>query len=232
MPPPVSFQFPVYNYPNYINYQGRIGCNLPIAENDFMVLALEVVHQNSDITRMNVISQLAQNNCFAVSHLMKLASLLQMENNRLTILKNCFWQTYDLDNFSAATQLFTHLPYKNDFLAYIQSQFAPVNNLPPSPPPCMVTLDDMNQIAQVIKKESFENTKISLAKQIISSKKCFTCVQLKDIIKLFGFENSKLEIAKFAYNYAVDKQNYYIINDVFSFSTSKKELNNYISSRQ
>jgi len=78
-----------------------------------------------------------------------------------------------------------------------------------------------------ISSKSFESSKITVAKQVISNN-CLTVSQVKEIVKLFDFESSKLEIAKFAYGYTYDKGNYYLLNDVFDFESSIDELNSYI----
>jgi len=75
---------------------------------------------------------------------------------------------------------------------------------------------------------SFEETKLSTAKAILSSN-CFSTDQVMDICKQFGFEESKLDFAKFAYPKTTDKGNYFKVGNVFSFDASKTELNNYIS---
>jgi len=49
------------------------------------------------------------------------------------------------------------------------------------------------------------------------------------ICNLFSFEESKLTFAKHAYSRTTDKKNYFKVNDVFSFDSSKEELNNFIS---
>ena len=103
---------------------------------------------------------------------------------------------------------------------------------PPTPPAphksgCMNN-NDFNRAYNTIKKESFENSKLEAAKQITASN--WLCVsQIVQICKLLSFENSKLEYAKYAYRYCADKNNYYQVNDVFSFSASKTELWDYIN---
>lgn len=87
------------------------------------------------------------------------------------------------------------------------------------------------QFKQTLRNESFENTRVTLAKQTISTN-FFTALQVKDIVNLFSFESSKLDIAKYAYDFTVDKGSYFVINDAFSFSSSKDELNNYIRTKR
>ena len=84
-----------------------------------------------------------------------------------------------------------------------------------------------DQFKQSIGNERFDNTKLSIAKQVISTN-YFMSAQVKEIVQLFTFESSKLEIAKYAYKYTLDKGSYFLVNDAFTFSNSKDELMQYI----
>ena len=95
--------------------------------------------------------------------------------------------------------------------------------------PCMPQAD-FSRAMSTIQKETFENTKLTVAKQITSSN-MLCASQIAQICNLFSYEHSKLEYAKYAYPYCSDKNNYYLINDVFTYSSSKEELNKFISRR-
>lgn len=106
------------------------------------------------------------------------------------------------------------------------------NNTPPPPSQgCMYAMgaSDFEGAKASIRKQSFEDTKLSTAKNIASSN-CLTAQQVKDICQLFSFEESKLDFAKFCYVRCTERNKYYLVNDVFSFSSSTDELNSYISS--
>ncbi len=45
----------------------------------------------------------------------------------------------------------------------------------------------------------------------------------------FTYEDNKLEFAKLAYKNCTDKDDYYRVNESFTYSSSKSELNEYIS---
>ncbi|MBR4583607.1 MAG: DUF4476 domain-containing protein [Bacteroidales bacterium] len=81
---------------------------------------------------------------------------------------------------------------------------------------------------RTIEKASFEETKLTIAKQIVASE-LMTARQLAEIARLFSFESTKLEFLKFAYQYCYDQNKYYIVNNVFNFSSSIYELNEYIN---
>jgi hypothetical protein len=89
---------------------------------------------------------------------------------------------------------------------------------------------DFDKAKESIRAKSFEDSKMTLAKQI-TSKNCLSASQVKDIMQLFDFEASKLEYAKYAYDYCWEKNNYYQVNDAFDFESSISELDAYISTR-
>jgi len=86
---------------------------------------------------------------------------------------------------------------------------------------------DYSNAQNSIKKASFEEDKLKIAKQVAKSN-CFTTEQVKGILKLLTFEESKLDFAKFAYSRTYDIGNYFSVNDVFTFSASKDELNEFL----
>lgn len=79
-----------------------------------------------------------------------------------------------------------------------------------------------------LQNNKFEDNKLSLAKQIIADN-CMTTTQIETICRLFSFDDSRLEFAKYAYAYCTDPQNYFKLNNVFSFESSKSALNDYVS---
>jgi hypothetical protein len=86
---------------------------------------------------------------------------------------------------------------------------------------------DFTQVKETIRKEWFENSRVTMAKQIID-KNYFTSQQVKELVLLFTFENNRLEIAKYAYAKTVDKRNYYIVDDAFIMNSNKEALSRHI----
>jgi hypothetical protein len=224
--PPVGITFQDYEYPSAYNYHGPTNCNIPMPDQDFMSLAVQLANQKYEPGRMLIATQMVQNNCISVEQVMKMASLLQMESNRLSFAKAAYAGTYDIKNYHFIDQLFTYAPYKADLKQFIMSQSViPV----PPPPPCFVSETDFTDICASIRKQNFNATRVTIARQVIQAKGCFTSRQVFDLVKLFDFEDSRLEVAKFAFAYTTDKENYYIVNDALSFESSKSELSKFIS---
>ncbi|MBL4736233.1 MAG: DUF4476 domain-containing protein [Flavobacteriales bacterium] len=79
-----------------------------------------------------------------------------------------------------------------------------------------------------IASNSFDDTKLTVAKQIVGSN-CLFADQVLEITKMMSFEDSKLDFAKFAYTRTYDQGNYFKVNNAFDFESTIEELNEYIN---
>ncbi|MDG1736098.1 MAG: DUF4476 domain-containing protein [Crocinitomicaceae bacterium] len=94
---------------------------------------------------------------------------------------------------------------------------------------CLNPVTDMGSIMAAIDDESFDEGKMTLAKQA-TSKKCLTVDQIKQIMDEFSFSKNKLDFAKYAYTRCYNPDDYYQVNAAFDFSSDKEKLNEYIAS--
>ena len=88
---------------------------------------------------------------------------------------------------------------------------------------------DFESAKQTIKSKSFEDSKLSIAKQVLGSN-CMLSSQVKEIMMLFDFEKTRLDFAKFSYGKTFDPGNYFKLNDAFEFESSIDELSKYTGS--
>ncbi len=226
--------YPPVPYPETTGYLGITQCNFPVNDAEINGYALHVLSSQMSLqARTDFIKNIIQTKCLTTSQIMKLTTTITMESVRLDILKSGITKVYDKGNYEFARYVLSSDVLINDFINTLSGRINPQqNNINQQPQTnnCVVSNADMNQIKSSIGKENFASTKMNIAKQAISGKKCFTVTQLKEIILLFSFEDNKLDLAKYSYVYCSDKQNYYQINDVFNFSSSKDELNKFIQS--
>ena len=82
-------------------------------------------------------------------------------------------------------------------------------------------------LKESLRKEWFEANRL-ISVRFIIDKNNFTTQQVKELMLLFTFEKNRLEIARYAYSKTVDKKNYYLVNEVLTFSSSKDELARFI----
>jgi hypothetical protein len=97
------------------------------------------------------------------------------------------------------------------------------------PEPCVNAINSsgFNFMLQSIANQSFEQNKLQVAQQILQSN-YLTSQQVFSILQVFNFESTKLSFAKSAFNRVIDPQNYFVVNNAFSFSSSVSELNNFL----
>ena len=86
---------------------------------------------------------------------------------------------------------------------------------------------EFNRVMESMQREWLETNKQKSASQIIAGN-FLTTAQVKQMLMMFSFENIKLDLAKQAYAKTVDQRNYYSINDVFTYSSSREELARFI----
>nr|WP_322624278.1 DUF4476 domain-containing protein [uncultured Flavobacterium sp.] len=90
---------------------------------------------------------------------------------------------------------------------------------------------DFNDALETIRNNKFDDTRMSSAKEIIATN-CLSTSQILTVVKLLSYEDNKLELAKYAYNYCVERNNYFKVVNAFTYESSKTELNEYIKSQR
>ncbi len=111
-------------------------------------------------------------------------------------------------------------------VVYVPGYNGPVGCTPP------VTPDRFESMLHAVEKQTFEDSKLRVAKQIIKQNNCMTVNQLVQILRLFDFDQNKLKLAKYAYHYVYDIENYYKVNNVFDFDSNVQALDKYIQTQE
>jgi hypothetical protein len=75
-----------------------------------------------------------------------------------------------------------------------------------------------------------EVSKLKVAKQIAQNN-CLSPTQITDVMQMLALDGSKLDFTKFAYDHTSDKSNYTNVSNGFSSEATKKELSNFIESK-
>jgi hypothetical protein len=224
--PTTSVTFPNLNYPSHMGYNGARKCDFPLADNAFMPLATDIRNQANDTDRMNKLDQYTNSYCMTTGQIMRFATLLTEDSNRLNFLKKAYARVFDLTNYNQAGQVLQFVQSQNNFMTFLNS------NSSVSTPTCVVTVADMTDMKTRVQKEAFDNTKVNTAKTIARVKKCFTCAQVKDIVTWFTYSDSKMNIAQFMWDFTTDRENFYIVADSFTFSSDKDKLMKFIESKK
>ncbi|MDB9701128.1 DUF4476 domain-containing protein [Salibacteraceae bacterium] len=73
----------------------------------------------------------------------------------------------------------------------------------------------------------FDRDRLSEARFALKGRRV-TASQVAVLMHTFTFESNQVKFAKYAYQYTIDKKNYHRVKQAFTFSSSARELNNYI----
>jgi hypothetical protein len=85
-----------------------------------------------------------------------------------------------------------------------------------------------NGLLSSVDNTNFDSSKITIIKQALTHNYLSTN-QVIMLINQFSFDSSKLKIAKLAYVKTVDQENYFLVNNSFTFNSSITSLSNYIN---
>ena len=97
--------------------------------------------------------------------------------------------------------------------------------------PCHTGESEFSHIMTTIESQSFSDDRMEMAENQVS-KNCLSMEQLKQIVPLFSMDDDKLEMIKFMYDYAFFPEEMYQFRELLSFSSSKKELDEFLIRRK
>jgi len=227
---PSTGDYPNYSYPDYNNYSGTKNCGYPINDATFETSMRGFRTQNESM-KLNSLRQFVQNNCLATSQVMKAASMLTNETNRLEILRTAYDHVYDINNYSAASQIFQNRASQEQFTAFLNGNTTNPGN--PNTGVCKVEDAEYNNILFAIRKESSTYNKFNVTKNITRNYTCFSIDQVRTIVKEFNIESYKLDIAKYLYDYTnpAERRQYFMVGNEFSLSSSRTNLSNFLATK-
>ncbi|MDB4533333.1 DUF4476 domain-containing protein [Vicingaceae bacterium] len=93
--------------------------------------------------------------------------------------------------------------------------------------PVVMSNNSFNRLMDILKEEHFDDDRLGIARQALSLNN-MNVNQVSAIMDQLTFDKSKLAFAKSAYSKTIDKENFFVINGKFTFSSSVSDLNNYI----
>ncbi len=164
-----------------------------------------------------------------------IAKTMVQEDARFDFAVAAYPRTVDPENFYEVYDAFTS--YSKVFRLHDQIQRMRTPLTPPGgqqPPMVLQPITDeaFADLLKSLRAEALDDTKKSLARQMLAGRPRFLSRQVRDLVKTFSFDDGRLEIAKYAYDSVVDPENYYLVNQAFTFSDQKDSLARYIESRR
>ena len=221
-----SVNFPQLSYPNAGVYSGPMGCNGFADLRTFQSLSMNLYNASSDYNRQQLLIQYMGGYAFSVEQFMKMLTIIGDVDIRYNLACQYHPQLYDLNNRHCISEVFGQTAYCDQFLGIPGIRQPSRGYLYAQP----VTEVEMQQILLTLQAESFDRTKLSMAKAIIKSKGAFTVEQIGRIMGQFTFDSYRLELAKYAHPFTVDHSDYYLLANQLKFNSYRRSLYEFINS--
>ena len=91
---------------------------------------------------------------------------------------------------------------------------------------------DFAALLASVRQESLDNRKFDKMKVVLTGNSRMSCKQITEITKLYTFDSNRLDFAKYAYDYVIDRENYYQVADMMQFDGNKRTLLEYVRTRK
>ena len=233
-----------------VRYSGRMVSTSRLSRTGTMVVdqyfqqSLEVIaSQRFEENRLQVASQMVDRNYVTSDQIRQIITLFWFEGTRLDFSKYAYARVADPANYFMVAQAFqfpSSVEELERFVGYdlhgnhVCNSTCHHNNGMQTGSSCENTFSmavmhpqDFSSLVRTMNASSFDSSKLAIARQAIRSN-YVSAEQIRQLMFLLTFESSRLELAKFAYKQVVDKENYFIVNDAFTFSSSIDELDHYL----
>ncbi len=186
------------------------------------------------------------NNFHLTSHEAKLlAARLRTDKEKGDFLYQVFPQILDPENYIEVVDVFRHFSSALKLYHYTIGSYAKIqhyedvpNTYPPQyhytpeviyeEPICDMPDGVFQKFITTLENASFSDTKMNIVKSHVN-KTCFDTDQIAKIMNEFSSDQDRVDVATHLYGNCLDPENYFTLLDVLTFSDSKDQLNQYIS---
>lgn len=201
----------------------------PVPRAEFERQLQQLRSAGDDAARVRQTRQLFPGRQLSSLQVKAIAQTITSEDSRLEFALAAFPHTVDPENFYEvydAFQSFSNVFRLHDrTLAQRPLATVPVGSFPP----LLLTDAEVAELAAALKKEPFDNVKLRMGRQALAGARGrILSRHVRDLLKLFAFEEGRLELAKAGYDCVADPWNYFVVNDAFTFSSSRESLARYL----
>ncbi len=179
----------------------------------------------SDDARYDVVENTCRNNCLSVEQLGGLLVYIDYEIEKLKLVKLAY---FNLTNPAARKALEKSFRFAssvkelNDFFDTSHEYRLKHGN-------CTSASDSaaVNGLSTLLINAGNDSRRYETLKKLYDQH-CYSTQQVKQLLGLFIHDREKLDAARLMYFYCVDKQNYTLLSDIFSYKETQSELSDFI----
>ncbi len=209
-----------YALDDFGNYAGAYNTGIvppkPVPSiSQFEILYNAVKKEPWDEGKTKLIQLYAANSSLNTSETILLLKTFSNDDKKLLAVKSLLPAISDVANAYSLTEAFTFMGTKDTFLDYLKSNGQ--QNPRGRGGMRASTYEDLKIL---VKKEAFDDGKTKVIQAAIQNSSP-SSVQMVELLKMYSFDEKALEMAKLAYNFAANKQSYFILKEAFRFKSTQ-----------
>lgn len=168
----------------------------------------------------------------------RMALTITNEDSRIEFVAAAYRHTVDPENFYDVYdtfQTFSKVFRLHDRLTAQRERplaRGPGGVVYPRQGPAPLTDKEFADILASINRESFDNSKLALAKVAgAGARGRITSRQVLEMLKSFSFDDRRLECAKLAIDWVIDPAEFHVVYAAFTFDNTKNQLSQFLQAR-
>ena len=237
---------PYYPKPRTPDYRPENHCYTPADHYEFKDMMWEIRRSHPQ-DKFGLGRTMIQNHCLSSRQIARLLDEFPGSEKRLRLAMMAWDYTFDPENFDVVVQMIRNPQDRRRLIMHIDSQPAYGNGNGHykgkgkghqkgkgrghyGQQHQSMSAHEFQSALDMVEDTWRSREKMIVAKQIIENN-YLSSRQVKRLVEEMGFESNRLELAKFGWEYVIDPENYYIVNQAFSFSSSVKELDDFMRRR-
>lgn len=197
----------------------------PISEQAFVTSMEQLEEEFSDLEKMELAEKMLNENHLSAAQLKQVLKEFDFERQKEQLAKIAYPRMYDPNNFHQIYSTFDFDDTRKRLKIWSNTQPNYGNNNSASAG--AINAGSFERAYQQLQATTFDSDKWPIAQELVDNNYLYA-EQVSDIITLFDFKTSEDKFARYAYPKTYDPQNYHLVVDALTFSSSKQSLSNWI----
>lgn len=197
----------------------------PMSQQAFSQALADVQEQFSDRDKIKGAEEIIDNNYLLANQLNQLLQALNFEREKERLAQRAYAHVYDQSNFYQVYPVFSFQSTKDRLRAWVNQQ--PKNELDTYFRPQPISAANFEQAYQQLVAADFDTEQLPIARDLVDNNYLYAA-QVRDILSLLDFKTSQDQFAKYAYPKTYDQQNYGMVIEAMTFTSSKRSLSNWL----
>lgn len=216
-----SFNKPDKLMPNRPNYNGIEGMN----EAEFQSFLASLKRGGFDDDKVKSAVTVTKNTALSVNQISQAMKAFSWDDGKISFAQLAFENSLDKVNYLSLIKLLTFSDAKDKLISFVKTRSVEEKYLD------QMHSEELDDFLKIVKSQGFDDGKTKII-SAISAMVSFNVSEVKLILDQYSFDEEKLKGAKILFTNCSDKKNYYTVVDELTFSSNKKELQDFINAKK